>query len=192
MSYLNSMTAPLQPAARTASVTAPKSKSLHFALWILQVLWGVLFCFTGFGKIMCYRSDVWNFTLHQPVAWFSAVPQSLFVFIGVCEFLGGVGLILPAMTRVKPKLTPFAAIGLALIMVLAAVFHIVRGEFSFFVPMNLLFGGVAAVIAYGRLKARPIASSSPSILRIVAGLAVLVALVFVGFAPIWYQVTHTR
>jgi hypothetical protein len=41
---------------------------------------------------------VWNQTLHQ-VAWFSALPQDLFVFIGVCEFLGEVGLILPAMTR---------------------------------------------------------------------------------------------
>jgi hypothetical protein len=34
---------------------------------------------------------------------FSAVPQDLFIFIGVCEFLGGVGLILPAMTGVKPR-----------------------------------------------------------------------------------------
>ena len=35
---------------------------------------------------------------------------------------------MPAMTGVKPKLTPFAAFGLALVMILAAVFHIVRGS----------------------------------------------------------------
>jgi uncharacterized membrane protein YphA (DoxX/SURF4 family) len=58
--------------------------------------------------------------------WFSAVPQDLFIFIGVCEFLGGVGLILPAMTGV----TPFAAFGLMLVMILAAVFHIVRSEWD--------------------------------------------------------------
>ena len=75
------------------------------------------------------------------------------MFIGVCEFLGGVGLILPAMTGVKPRLVPLTAIGLTLIMILAAAFHIVRGEFSFFVPMNLVLGGVAAFIAYGRLMA---------------------------------------
>ncbi len=69
--------------------------------------------------------------LHN-VAWFSAVPQGLFVFIGICEFLGGIGLILPAMTGVKPKLTPFAAIGLTLVMILAAIFHIVRGESQLF------------------------------------------------------------
>ncbi len=191
MSYVNSVTTTQQKTAFVAARTIPKTKTMHFALWILQVLWGVFFCFTGFGKIMCYRPDVWNHTLHQPVAWFSAVPQGLFVFIGVCEFLGGVGLILPAMTGVKPKLTPFAAIGLTLVMILAAIFHIVRGEYSFFVPMNLVLGGVAAFIAYGRLMARPIEPSSISTLRMLAGLAVLGALVLVGFAPIWYQVTHT-
>jgi DoxX-like family len=66
----------------------------------------------------------------------------LFVFIGVCELVGGVGLILPAMTGVKPKLTPLAAFGLTLIMILAAVFHVARGEYVF-VPINLLLGGVA-------------------------------------------------
>jgi len=159
-------------------------------LWILQVLWGVFFCFTGFGKIMCYRPDVWNHTLHQPVPWFSAVPQGLFVFIGVCEFLGGVGLILPGLTGVKPKLTTFAAFGLTLVMILAAAFHVVRGEFRFFLPLNLVLAGGAAFIAYGRLKDGSVASSSISTLRMITGLAVLGALVFVGYAPVWYQMTH--
>jgi uncharacterized membrane protein YphA (DoxX/SURF4 family) len=192
MSYLNSVTTPLQQAARVVPETTLKAKTMNIALWILQVLWGVFFCFTGFGKIMCYRPDVWNHTLHQPVAWFSAVPQGLFVFIGVCEFLGGAGLILPAMTGIKPRLTPFAAIGLTLIMFLAAIFHMVRGEFSFFLPMNLVLGGVAACIAYGRLVAMPIAHRSISTFRLVAGIAVLGVLVLAGFAPIWYQVTHSH
>src|SRR5258708_27305504 len=195
MSYVNSVTIAQQKTAlgaRPTRKTTLRAKMMNSTLWILQFLWCIFFCFTGFGKIMCYRPDLWNHTLHQPVAWFSAVPQGLFVFIGVCEFLGGVGLILPAMTGVKPKLTPFAAIGLTLIMILAAIFHIVRGEYSFFVPMNLALAGVAAFIAYGRLMARPIAPSSISALRMLAGLVVIGALVLVGFAPIWYQVTHTH
>ena len=192
MSYLNSVMTTDQGTAFVAARTTAKTRTLHIALWILQVLWGVFFCFTGFGKILCYRPDVWNHTLHQPVAWFSAVPQGLFVFIGVCEFLGGVGLILPAMTGIKPKLTPFAAIGLALIMVLAAIFHIVRGEFSFFVPMNLVLAGVSTLIAYGRLMARAIAPSPTSMLRMFAGLVVLVALVLAGYIPIWYQVMRAH
>jgi hypothetical protein len=165
---------------------------VDIALWIMQTVWGVFFCFTGFGKILCYRPDVWNHTLHQPVAWFSAVPQGLFVFIGVCEFLGGVGLILPAMTGVKPTLTPLAAIGLTLVMIPAVVFHILRGEFSFFLPFNLVVGGGAAFIAYGRLMVRPIAAASISTLRMITGLVVFGALVLVGYVPIWYQLTHTH
>jgi hypothetical protein len=166
-------------------------KTFNVLLWSLQVLWGVFFSFTGFGKILAYDPAVWNHMLHQ-VAWFSAVPQGLFVFIGACEFLGGIGLILPAMTGVKPKLTPFAAIGLTLVMILAAIFHIARGEYSFFVPLNLVLGGVAAFIAYGRLVGMPIAARSTSTLRMLTGVAVLGALVLSGYVPVWYQMTHTH
>jgi hypothetical protein len=159
------------------------------ALWILQALWGVFFSLTGFGKIMCYRPDVWSHTLPQ-VAWFSSVPQNLFVFIGVSEFLGGVGLILPAMTSIKPKLTPYAAVGLTLVMVLAAAFHIGRGDSLFFLIPNLVLGGGAAFIAYGRLRAWPIAPASIGSLRVLSGLATFGAVLLVCFAEAWYQLAQ--
>jgi uncharacterized membrane protein YphA (DoxX/SURF4 family) len=167
-----------------------RRSTMAIALWTLQVLCGVFFCVTGFGKAMCYNADVWNQTLHQPVAWFSAVPQGLFVFIGVCEFLGGVGLILPAMTGVKPKLTPFAGIGLTLVMVLAAVFHIARGGEYSFLPINLVSAAVTASIAYGRLIVAPIMPAAIGVSRVMKGLGVLGALVFFSFAPVWYMLTH--
>jgi uncharacterized membrane protein YphA (DoxX/SURF4 family) len=163
---------------------------MNTALWTLQVLWGVFFSLNGFGKICCYNQALWNQALHD-VPWLSAVQQDLFIFIGVCEFLGGVGLILPAMTGVRPKLTPFAAFGLTLVMILAALFHIVRGEYNY-VPINLVLGGVAAFIAYGRLFVRPIAPASISTFRVLKGLAVLCALLLVDFAPAWYKLTHTH
>ena len=137
---------------------------MNATLWTMQVLWGVFFALNGFGKMLCYNQARWNQALHsQPVwlfgvkfvPWFSGVPQGLFVFIGVCEFLGGVGLILPAITRIKPKLTPYAAVGLTLVMIFAAVFHITRDEYVF-LPINVLLGAGAAFIAYGRLVVRPI------------------------------------
>jgi uncharacterized membrane protein YphA (DoxX/SURF4 family) len=140
---------------------------VNSVLWILQVLWGVFFSVTGFGKLLCYNPALWNQAL-QEVPWLSAVPQDLFIFIGVCEFLGGVGLLLPAMTGVKPKLTPFGAFGLTLVMLLAAVFHI--GEYNS-VPINLVLGGIAAFIAYGRLFVRPIAPAPISTFRVLKGLA---------------------
>ena len=164
---------------------------MNTSLWTVQVLWGVFFSFTGFGKILCVNQAVWNLMLPR-VPWFSAVPQGLFVFIGVCEFLGGVGLILPAVTGFKPKLTPLAAFGLTVVMILAAVFHIVRGEYIFFLPTNLVLGAGAAFIAYGRWVVRPLAPASISTLRALSGFAVLGALVLVGFAPVWYQLTHTH
>ncbi len=163
---------------------------MNIALWIAQVLWGIFFSVTGLGKILCYSPAVWNQTLHQ-VPWFSAVPQGLFVFIGVAEFLGGIGLIVPAMTGVKPKLTALAGFGLTLVMILAAVFHIVRGEYDL-LPINLVLGGVTALIAYGRWFVRPIGPAAVSTFRVLRGLAVLSALVLVGFAPVWYRLTHTR
>jgi uncharacterized membrane protein YphA (DoxX/SURF4 family) len=172
--------------------TSFATKAMNVLMWTLQVLWGVFFSFTGFGKIMCYRADVWNYNLHQPVPWFSAVPQGLFVFIGISEFLGGVGLILPAMTGVKPKLTPLAAAGLTLVMILAAIFHIVRGEYHWFLPLNFLLAAGAAFIAVGRWMASPVAASSIKPLRLVTGLAVFGALALAGYLPVWYQLTHTH
>ena len=181
----------LQSASEGKTTHRPRT-AMNIALWIMQALWGVFFCFTGFGKIMCYRPDVWNHTLHQPVPWFSAVPQYLFVFIGISEFMGGVGLILPAMTGVKPKLTPLAATGLTLVMILAALFHIVRSEYSFFLPLNLVLAAGAAFIAYGRLMVKPVAEASLNSYRLLAGLLVFAVLVLVGFIPIWYQTIRTH
>ena len=157
---------------------------MNKALWTWQPLWGVFVSVTGFGKILGYKPEVWKRRLPQ-VAWFSAVPQYLFVFIGICEFLGGVGLILPAMTGVKPKLTPFAALGLALLMILAAMFHTGRAEYNF-LPINVKLGGVGAFIAYGRLLVRPISHPSINPSRLLQGLAVSGALVRVCLAPVWY------
>ena len=161
---------------------------MNTALWSMQILWGVFFSITGFGKILWYNPALWNQALHE-VPWLAGVPQGLAVFIGVSEFLGGVGLILPAMTRVKPKLTPLAAVGLTLVMILAAVFHIAHGEYSF-LPVNAVLGGVAGFIAYGRSIARPIAPVSMSAFRVITGFAVFAALILVGFVPALYRLAH--
>lgn len=176
--------------ATSMTMHHPRS-GMNITLWTAQVLSGIFWSVTGFGKMFCFNQAVWNQTLPR-VPWFSVVPQGLFVFIGVCEFLGGVGLILPAMTGVKPKLTPFAAIGLTLVMILAAGFHIARGEYASFLPLNLALAGVSAFIAYGRLFVKPLPPASVSAFRALKGLAVLGALVFAGFAPVWQMMTHTH
>jgi hypothetical protein len=89
--------------------------------------------------------------LAKKLVWPGAVPEALVRFIGAAELAGALGLILPAATRVKPGLTPVAALGLVTVMVLAMGFHVTRGEL-FALPINLGFAAVASFVAWGRFK----------------------------------------
>jgi len=160
---------------------------MNKALWTWQPLWGAFFSVTGFGTILCYKPEVWNRTLPQ-LAWFSAVPQYLFVFIGICEFFGGGGLILSALTGVKPKLTSLAAFGLALAMIPADIFPAGRAEYNF-LPINVGLGE-AAITAYGPLLVKSIAPASIDPFRVLPGPAVSASLVLVCLRPVWYGATH--
>jgi uncharacterized membrane protein YphA (DoxX/SURF4 family) len=80
---------------------------------------------------------------------------ALHTIIGVLEILGGAGLVLPALTRIQPRLTPLAAAGLALVMVGAAVWHITRGEFPN-IGINVANFVMLAFLAYGRWRLAPI------------------------------------
>jgi hypothetical protein len=96
--------------------------------------------------------------LATKLPWVGAVPEALVRFIGTAELLAAVGLILPSATRIRPVLTPLAAVGLVTIMVLAVPFHAMRGELAHALPVNLVLGGLAAFVAWGRFKKAPIAS----------------------------------
>ena len=87
--------------------------------------------------------------------WFYEAPELLVRFIGLSEVAGALGLILPAATRIQPRLTVFAADGLAIIMVLAALFHISRGEYGP-IAINVVLFPLATFVFYGRWKLAPI------------------------------------
>ncbi|MEZ7125324.1 DoxX family protein [Nonomuraea sp. AD125B] len=168
----------------------PTRFTLNGVLWALQAVFGFFFAGSGFGKVLLYDAALYA-EAPRAVAWYAAVPQSLIVFIGICEVLGGVGLILPAMAKVKPVLTPLAGAGLTLTMILAAGFHIVRGEYAL-VPANLLLGGASALIAAGRWRLRPVAPAPLTTARVLWPFAVLVAVVLLTFVPTWYTMTNVQ
>ncbi|NUW43360.1 DoxX family protein [Nonomuraea rhodomycinica] len=172
----------------------PKRRGMRFtlngALWSLQALFGFFFAGSGFGKVLLYDAALYA-AAPRAVAWYAAVSQPLIVFIGVCEVLGGVGLILPAMAKVKPMLTPLAAAGLTLTMVLAAGFHITRGEYEL-VPANILLGAATAVVAVGRGRLRPVAPAPLTTSRALTSFGVLVALALLTFVPTWYTMTNVH
>ncbi|MEJ7738491.1 MAG: DoxX family protein [Chitinophagaceae bacterium] len=136
----------------TTSITAASrpSKGLHIILWILQVLLAGFFAMAGFMKLTTPIE-----TMAAQAPWVLNAPSLLIRFIGLSEVLGALGLLIPSLTRIKPKLTVLAAYGLALVMVLAALFHMSRKEYSA-IPINILVAGVALFIAWGRSKKAPI------------------------------------
>ena len=133
---------------RTYSLTPERnsSKTLHITLWIVQVLLAAMFLMAGFMKLT-QPID----TLSQSLPWAAQVPEALVRFIGLAELLGAVGLILPSLLRIKPQLTAWAAIGIVVIMLLATLFHIVRGETEV-IGMNIFIALLAGYIAWGRFK----------------------------------------
>jgi uncharacterized membrane protein YphA (DoxX/SURF4 family) len=118
-------------------------KGLSVALWALQWLLAILFVFSG---VMKFLTPVAQMTQQ------SSFSGTFFHFIGLCEILGGVGLVLPALIRILPVLTPIAACGLTIIMVGATI---VIGP-NWFAALPLFIGVMAAFVAYGRFRLRSV------------------------------------
>ncbi len=137
----------------TASThTAPQShRALRAALWVAQILLAVMFGMAGLMKLSQPIS-----ALATSLPWVTTVPEMLVRFIGAAEFAGALGLILPALTRIQPRLTALAALGLIGVMVLASAVHASRGEFGM-IPVNIVIAAIAGFVAWGRGKAAPIA-----------------------------------
>jgi hypothetical protein len=100
--------------------------------------------------------------LTQPIAslahgmpWTQVVPAALVRFIGASELLGAIGLVLPSITRILPRLSALAGLGLTVVMVLAMAFHVSRGE-MYGIPPTLVLGLLSAFVAWGRFRKAPI------------------------------------
>ena len=133
-----------------------KSKTWHVVLWIAQILLAGMFLMVGFTKTFTPLPEL---TQSIPIA--ADVPL-LIRFIGISELAGGIGLLLPAALRVLPRLTVTAAYALGLVMVLALVFHAWRGEYPA-IPTNIVLGGVAFLIGWGRTSKAPIPAKTQTI-----------------------------
>lgn len=123
---------------------------MKYVLWVVQILVAVAFLGAGFSKLVMPMDQ-----LVQNMAWAGDLPVWLVRFIGLVEVAGAVGVVVPALTRIQPGLTPLAGAGLAVTMLLAAVFHLMRGEMALIIP-NLVLLVLSALVAYGRWKLLPI------------------------------------
>lgn len=129
-----------------AAGNVSRGPALNYALWTVQVLLAALFLFAG---VMKFVMPIAEMTKQMPM------PAGFLYFIGVCEFLGGLGLILPSLLRIKPGLTPLAAAGLAIIMIGATVISVQIGGAKAAVPAFVALL-LLAFVAYGRWRLWPI------------------------------------
>ena len=119
---------------------------MTYALWIVQSLLAALFLFAGSMKVVLPLEQ-----MKGPVE----LPGLLLRFIGICEVLGAIGLILPGLLRIRPGLTPLAAIGLVIIMIGATVITLAGGLVGpALIPV--VVGLLLAFVAYGRRPRTPV------------------------------------
>jgi uncharacterized membrane protein len=117
-------------------------------LWIVQIFLGVYFLGVG----ILHFAIAPGMPLPGPMTWMFDLSPTLHWITGVAEILGGLGLILPSVTRIMPKLTVYAAYALALVMVLAAGWHVLRGEW---VNIVLVLLNAALLVWVGRMRSGP-------------------------------------
>jgi len=131
--------------------TAKPGRALRIGLWIAQAL--IFFVFTSAGLVKLLTPIP---QLAAMMPWTGEHPEAFVRFIGLVDLAGGIGILLPALTRILPRLTVLAALGCMVLQVFAIVFHLSRGEAAV-TPLNLVLLVLSLFVLWGRGRKAPIA-----------------------------------
>lgn len=146
------MTATNLPSPTSGSQFERSRPGMSRVLWVVQGLLALEFLFTSGTKLLLPLAAL---EAQMPVP----LPGLFVRFLGVCELLGALGLVLPGLLRIQPRLTPLAAAGLVIIMIGATVYTLVfMGVLPALLP--LITGLFAAFVAYGRWRLAPLGGPS--------------------------------
>lgn len=132
---------------------------VNLVLWSVQGFLALFFLAAGAPKILGRGMERWT--------GFSDLPPSQVVFIGIAEVLGALGLVLPMATGILPWLTPLSAVGLAIIVLMAAGFHL-RADERLNALETGLWASIAAMVAIGRWDLLASVADLPPWLLVVA------------------------
>jgi len=124
----------------------------NIGLWVAQVILAAVYVMAGFMKL----TQPIDALVASGMSYAGDYPELLTRFIGTMEVLGALGIIVPAATRIAPRLTPLAALGFSIIQILAIGLHSSRGEFQV-LPVNLVLLALSLFVLWGRLRKAPIA-----------------------------------
>jgi uncharacterized membrane protein YphA (DoxX/SURF4 family) len=117
---------------------------MNIALWIAQGLLAAMYGMAGIMKTFQIAKT------KEQMSWARNRSDGFVRFVGISELLGALGLILPLATGILPWLTPVAAIGLALIQLLAIFTeHLPKKEYNI-IPVNALLLAFSVFIIIGR------------------------------------------
>lgn len=122
---------------------------MNVLIWVLQVL---LALHTAIGA-------VWKFshTAGQTIPSLKAMPQSVWMGMGVLELLCALALILPFFNKPLAILAPIAAVCIAAEMLLFSGVHIASGDANRGpIVYWLIVAAFCAFIAYGRFVLKPV------------------------------------
>jgi uncharacterized membrane protein YphA (DoxX/SURF4 family) len=125
---------------------------MNLALWIVAGVLAASFAGSGLMKLVVPKDKL----VSSGQGWAQDVTPTNIRLIGLVELLGAAGLILPAVTHIAPVLVPLAAIGLALVMIGAAVVHARRNE-PVNIGVNAVLLALAVFVAWGRFGPYPFA-----------------------------------
>lgn len=132
-------------------------KTANRLLWTAQVLVALLFLFAGSVKFVMPPEKMQQGPIVLPLAFI--------YFIGVCECLGALGLVLPGLFHVRTVLTSLAAAGLTIIMVGATTISVLgMGVAAGAVPA--IVGLITLSIVYGRTRVAPLSDAPRRMLRV--------------------------
>jgi uncharacterized membrane protein YphA (DoxX/SURF4 family) len=112
-------------------------------LWIIQGVLALLFLMAGVMKLITPADALAKEAPMLSVAFLR--------FVGVCEVLGAVGLILPHLLRTLPGLTPLAAVCLVGIMIGAVVVTVMTNGVAMAI-MPFVVGLLLVFVAYQRWR----------------------------------------
>jgi hypothetical protein len=135
----------------TETTVPATSRGLRFSLWSSQVVVSAAFCLAGYTKLTTPISE-----LSAMMPWTGDVAPDFVRFIGLVDLAGGIGILLPALIGIQPRLTVLAALGCVVLQIIAFAFHASRGEFSV-LPLNVVLLTLSAFVLWARTKKAPIA-----------------------------------
>ncbi|MGL3105970.1 DoxX family protein [Bradyrhizobium sp. BR 1432] len=135
----------------TTFETAAPGRALRIGLWVAQVLLAFVFISAGLVKL---TTPIPQLAAMMP--WAGQYSEPFVRFVALVDLAGGIGILLPALTRILPRLTVLAALGCSVLQVFALVFHLSRGEAPI-APLNVVLLALSLFVLWGRNSKAPIA-----------------------------------